>query len=82
MTYFMVENVEKTPKQDLPVSQLEPSYPMLQEHVYFSNLSVHIPPFLQGMLAHLSNSRIKLTKDEIMAAITTQGLFIHDLYDA
>ena len=63
----------KTPKQDLPVSQLEPSYPMLQEHVYFSNMSVHIPPFLQGMLAHLSNSRIKLTNDEIMAAITTQG---------
>ena len=46
----------KTNMHDIPVSQTVPSNPTAQVHVYLFTRSVHVPPCLQGRLAHSSIS--------------------------
>jgi hypothetical protein len=49
----------------IPVSQLYPVYPGWHVHVYMLTLSLHLPPFLQGELAHSVMSAIQAEHSQL-----------------
>ena len=57
LLYNIIMRVKRIPKHS-PVSQCVPVKPATHRHVYELTASVHVAPFLQGLLAHSSISKI------------------------